>query len=47
VQKWLQKKKKDVNQYREGELGGTALHWAAIHGKMEIAKLLLETEASM
>ena len=47
VQKWLQGKKPDVNRYREGELGGTALHWAALHGKMEIAQLLFDTEASM
>ena len=47
VQKWLQGKKPDVNRCREGELGGTALHWAALHGKMKVAQLLLDTEASM
>ena len=27
--------------------GGTALHWAAFYGRVEIAKLLLESQASM
>ena len=47
MKKWLQQKETDVNHCR-GELGGTALHWAAHHGKTEIAQLLLiDTEASM
>ena len=47
MKKWLQDRKTDVNRCRGGELGGTALHWAALYGKMEIAQLLLATEASM
>ena len=44
----------DINRKRGGKLisndfevsGGTALHWAAYYGKVEIAKLLFKKGAS-
>ena len=44
----------DINHKRGGKVssndfevsGGTALHWAAYYGKVEIAKLLFEKGAS-
>ena len=54
MREWLQKKP-DLNRCRGGKVEsgplevtcGTALHWAAFYGKIEIAKLLLENDASM
>ena len=46
MQKWLQEEKQDVNHCRGGKPEGTALHWAALCGKTEIAKLLLSEGAS-
>ena len=47
MKKWLQEEKPDVNGCRDEKDGGTALHWAAWHGKLDIAQLLLDSEASM
>ena len=46
---------KDVNSKRGGKhessdfevSNGTALHWAAFHGRMEIVKLLIEKGAGL
>lgn len=49
----LKKKFHDVNQSRGGNSftthrqDGTALHWAAYYGQLDIAKLLIENGASM
>ena len=53
MQEWL-KKKPELNRCRGGKVEsgnlevsfGTALHWAAFYGKIEIAKLLLDNGAS-
>jgi len=53
VQEWL-KKKPELNRCRGGKVEsgglevsfGTALHWAAFYGKIEIAKLLLDNGAN-
>ena len=50
---WLQNKKEKVNICRGGSTyyqhiavaNGTALHWAAYYGQLEIATLLLENRA--
>ena len=56
VEKWLETTKvKDINCKRGGECStnnfevrdGTALHWAAYYGKVEIVKKCLESGASM
>ena len=57
VQQWLEMtvKDKDVNCKRGGKhdskdfevSNGTALHWAAFHGRMEIAKLLIGKGAGL
>ena len=56
MQEWL-KKEPELNRCRGGKVEsndydlevsfGTALHWAAFYGKIEIAKLLLDNGASM
>ena len=54
MQEWLQKKPEELNRCRGGRVEsgglevsfGTALHWAAFYGKIEIAKLLLDHGAS-
>ena len=53
VEKWLQKNITRVNVCRGGNAcykhhavsNGTALHWAAFYGQLEIAKQLLEKRA--
>ena len=47
MEKWLKDTKLDVNGCRDEKDGGTALHWAAWHGNLDIARLLLERGASM
>ena len=57
MQQWLKTtlKDEDVNCKRGGKhdsndfevSNGTALHWAAYYGRMEIAKLLIGKRASM
>ena len=55
VKRWLQEKETNVNEHRGGRAShghffvsnGTALHWAAYYGKLEIAKLLLSKNAGM
>ena len=57
VQQWLQKNPDEINRCRGGKeissttklevSGGTALHWAAFYGRVEIAELLLASQASM
>ena len=54
-QKWLDRKKGDVNRYRGGFAindnlvleGGTALHWAAYYGKRTIMDALIKEEAGL
>ena len=54
-QKWLERKKGDINRYRGGFTindglvleGGTALHWAAYYGQLAIVKALIEKEAGL
>ena len=54
-QKWLERKKGDINRYRGGFTisdglvleGGTALHWAAYYGQIAIVKALIEKEAGL
>ena len=49
-QKWLDRKKGDINHYRGGFAikdglvleNGTALHWAAYYGQLAIVKALIE-----
>ena len=51
MQEWLQKDP-EVNRCRRGSntkleaRGGTALHWAAYFGRVEIAELLLKIKTS-
>ena len=53
IEHWLKKERKNVNIRRGGSTyhqhiavaNGTALHWAAYYGKLEIATLLLENRA--
>ena len=53
VEQWLKEKGTKVNELRGGTAshshfyvaGGTALHWAAYYGQLEIANLLLENGA--
>ena len=50
VEKWLKRGDHDVNRSRGGNYHskqGTALHWAAYYGQLDIAKLLIENDASM
>ena len=55
VKQWLQEKETNVNEHRGGRAShghffvsnGTALHWAAYYGQLEIAKLLLSKNAGM
>ena len=47
VRKWLKCHYSNVDRCRDGEEGGTALHWAAYHGQLDIVKLLIENGASM
>ena len=54
MEKWLKKDTK-VNKCRGGRdshgkvivVNGTALHWAAYYGQLEIAKLLIKKEAGI
>ena len=53
VKQWLEKKETKVNKCKGGKAsnglfsvtGGTALHWAAYYGQLEITKLLIESGA--
>ena len=36
-----------MDHCRDKREGGTALHWAAYHGRLDIVKLLIEDGASM
>ena len=47
VQKWLKSQRRNVDHCRDEEEGGTALHWAAYHGRLDIVKLLIENGAGM
>ena len=55
VQHWLQKEGTKANEYKGGRASrghffvgdGTALHWAAYYGQLEIAELLLNNGAGM
>ena len=50
IEEWLKRRDHDVNCSRGGNYRskkGTALHWAAYHGQLDIAKLLIEYNASM
>ena len=47
VRKWLKCHYSNVDHCRDEEKGGTALHWAAYHGQLDIVKLLIENGASM
>ena len=47
VQKWLESQRTKMDHCRDGEEGGTALHWAAYHGRLDIVKMLIENGASM
>ena len=47
VQKWLKSQCNNVDHCRDREEGGTALHWAAYHGQLDIVKMLIEKGASM
>ena len=46
VQKWLESQHRNVDHCRDKREGGTALHWAAYHGRLDIVKLLIENGAS-
>jgi len=47
VKKWLDKREgQNLNRLRV-EHSGTALHWAAYYGQLDIAKLLIDSGASM
>ena len=53
VKQWLQEKETNVNEHRGGRAShghffvsnGTALHWAAYYGQLEITNLLLSKDA--
>ena len=47
VQKWLKSQCTNVDHCRDWEEGGTALHWAAYHGQLDIVKMLIVKGASM
>ena len=55
VREWLEKEDTNINRCRGGKVlptyssfdNGTALHWAAYYGQLEIAELLLERGAGM
>ena len=55
VEEWLQENGRKVNECRGGKAfpghnavaNGTALHWAAHYGQLEIAKLLIANGAGM
>ena len=47
IQRWLKSHRRNVDHCRDGEEGGTALHWAAYHGWLDIVKMLIENGASM
>ena len=53
VKEWLEKEETKVNEFRGGSAShnhflvarGTALHWAAYYGQLEIAQLLIDKGA--
>ena len=57
VEKWLKRESQNLNHLRGGtswsfttqfrHRNGTALHWAAYYGQLDIAKLLIDSGASM
>ena len=47
VQKWLKCYRRNVDHCRDEREGGTALHWAAYYGRLDIVKMLIENGASM
>ena len=55
VQKWLDEKGTEVNECKGGRASnghffvgdGTALHWAAYYGQLDITRLLIEKGAGM
>ena len=55
VQKWLDEKGTKVNECKGGRASnghffvgdGTALHWAAYYGQLDITRLLIEKGAGM
>ena len=46
VKKWLSGQQRNVDHCRDQDEGGTALHWAAYYGRLEIVKMLIENSAS-
>ena len=47
VQRWLKSYRRNVDHCRDENEGGTALHWAAYYGRLDIVKMLIENGASM
>ena len=57
VERWLKRQGQNLNHLRGGtswsfttqfyHADGTALHWAAYYGQLDIAKLLIDSGASM
>ena len=53
LKEWLEKEETKVNEFRGGSAShshfsvarGTALHWAAYYGQLEIAQLLIDKGA--